>query len=155
MSSMPPPPPASMPPPPPPPPSSGGGGGAKKGCIIAAIVVVVLAMCACGGCFWYMGSHPNKMMTMGLSMGRDKFIAALASDVPEEVRQQFTTEYDAYTEFARTVDFKDPKYASEDARKALARPLEQLGEAARSDNRITQEEAERFIQLSREARGAQ
>ena len=146
-SPVPPPPPMSAPPPPP----QDAGTKSRRGCLIAVLLVLLLLMAACGGACVYAVRNPGKVAGMSLGWGRDGIISALATSCTDQQKADFTTEFDAYLEFLRGLDMAKMQAAGPDAQK-LFTPAQFLGEAAK-DKQITPDEAARFVELARGARG--
>src|SRR5438128_2267442 len=119
--------------PPPPPPGS-----SKRGCWIALIVVVLLGLAGCTSACLLLKNNGGRFTAWEMGIARGKAIAAIASDVPDEQKAQFTKDFDAYLQCLRD-------HNSDFAAKAqdLTAPAQQIGQAM-MDKRITAEEIERF-----------
>lgn len=147
MSSTPPP--LASPPPPPPATTSS----RKRGCLIAVIVTVVLVLGACGGACVMVSRNPGRFAAWWMERGRADFVASVSSDVPEALRAEFAAEFDAHVAFLRGLDAATIQAKGPDA-KDLFLPTQFIAEAAR-DKSLAVDEVERFIELSRAARGAE
>jgi hypothetical protein len=120
----------------------------RRGCLIAVLIAVVVLVMGCGGACFYMAKNPGKMMAWGMSQMKNQAMAVVAPDVPPETRQAFEAEMDAFVEWAPSARPGSGTDAS-----AMQAPFQHL-QTAVSDKSITADEIQRFIELSRKARGA-
>ena len=134
----------SAPPPPPPPAASS----SKRGCLIAVVVVLLLGLGGCTCAFYWLSHNSGKAMGWGLDRLRPTAMAAVSADVPADLKQQFETEYDAYAGFVKT-----PGNITEANGKVVTLPMTHIQQAM-ADKKLTSEEIEHFLELSRTARGA-
>jgi hypothetical protein len=132
------------PPPPPPPPAS-----SRKGCFIAIAIVLGLIVLVCGGMCLGVKMAPGKFMAMMFGMGRQGFVQKVGSDVPAEKKAEFDTEYGAYMDWVRNATPADIKEKGE----AVGAPMQYL-RGALSDGSITADEIDRFVEMTRQVRGA-
>ena len=132
------------PPPPPPPPSS-----SRRGCFIAIGVVFVLLLLLCLGSCLVVSRNPAGFTAWSMGLGRTGFVQKLAADVPADQRTAFESEYDAYVAYLKGTTPESFKTQGQ----ALLGPFQYL-QGAMGDGSITTDEVQRFVEMSRQLRGA-